>query len=290
MSRLVAVDSHHLSRASSRLVALAFAVSVAAAVLLGPTPARAQTGGATGTTGTTALAGTDIFLGIQKGVTSSSGAVLNANAVAKAVTVPSTYRVTMFLGNMCDNSTFTGSCLQLGDISASDFRLNGMLVQTSVDALAHSYGADLTVAGSGGVSGGSGGTTGTTTRTGICGDVPDGFTQTLWLFIGANPGQHETVSTSLALAVDVVPPPAPTNVVVQPADQALLVNWTAVDKTIRCSAPAPTSIRSSRRARTPPRSTPAARVRPTTPRPPSPTATSTTSARISCRSRRPATD
>src|SRR5207253_1753743 len=86
-------------------------------------------------------------------------AVLNPSAIASAAQIPSTNRVTMWLGNNCDNMLYTPSCYPLASTSFSDFRLNGILVKTSVDIIARSYGAVLTTTASGGSSG-SGGTDG----------------------------------------------------------------------------------------------------------------------------------
>jgi len=274
----------------------ALAALAAAAVLTSQSPlAQAQTTGTGGTTGTSSLSGSDVFLGVQKVKnvnlndldraiflnrasceckrTAWIKAVLNVSATAKATQVPSTNRVTMYLGNNCDDSRYTPYCKQLATVPFSDFRLNGLLVQTDVSVIAHSYGAVLTTVGSGGTSGsggadasGSGGVTGSggaagaagTTGSGgtsgsggdsgtggstvevppdaetaaLCGSLTDGFTQTLWLFVGTNEGTHDTMSTSMPLAMDVQPPPAPANVKVAAANEALIVSWDAVDKTI----------------------------------------------------------
>src|SRR5262249_28007921 len=66
----------------------------------------------------------------------------------------------------------------------------------------------------------------------LCGNLVDGFTQTLWLFVGTNEGRHDTLMDSMPLAMDTVPPPAPANVKIEPANEALTVSWDAVDKTI----------------------------------------------------------
>jgi len=274
------------------LRALALASLAMAAVMVGVAPrAQAQVGSG-GTTGAGALSGSDVFLGIQKVKnvnlndldraiflnrasceckrTAWIKAVLNANAVAKAAQIPSTNRVTMYLGNNCDDSRYTPSCKLLKSVPFSEFRLNGLLVQTDVNVIARSYGAVLTTTGSGGDSGsggsdgsGSGGETGSGGVTGsggaggavgsggaggdsgttvevppdeqtkaLCGSLVDGFTQTLWLFVGTNEGTHDTLTDSMALAMDVVPPPAPANLKVAAANEALIVSWDAVDKTI----------------------------------------------------------
>jgi len=248
--------------------------------------AHAQLTGTGGTTGTGASSSSDIFLGIQKVKnvnlndldrvlflnrasceckrTAWIKAVLNPSAIAKAAQIPSTRRVTMWLGNNCDNMLYTPSCHWLASTSFSDFRLNGILVETDVSVIAQSYGAVVATTGSGGSSGaggtdgsGSGGTTGAGGAAGgvgnggagggsgttvevppdeatkeLCGKVVDGFTQTLWLFVGSDEGKNDTLSASMPLAMDVVPPPAPTNVTISEANEALVVSWEAVDKTI----------------------------------------------------------
>ena len=53
----------------------------------------------------------------------------------------------------------------------------------------------------------------------------------MWLLVETTPGLFDVASASLQLLIDGDPPPAPTNVVVNPANEALLVTWSAVDQT-----------------------------------------------------------
>ncbi|HEY8924220.1 MAG TPA: hypothetical protein VIU64_07545 [Polyangia bacterium] len=248
-----------------------------------PPRAQAQLLGTGGTSGVGTTSGSSVFLGIQKVKnvnlndldraiflnrasceckrTAWIKAVLNPSAVATAAQIPSTNRVTMWLGNNCDNALYTPSCHRLASTSFSDFRLNGLLVATDVSVIAQSYGAVVIPTDAGGSSGtagttgagagGGGGTTGGEGSGGaagdsgttveippddatkaLCGSLVDGFTQTLWLFVGTNEGKNDTMSASLPLAMDVVPPPAPAKVSVSEANEALVVSWEAVDKTI----------------------------------------------------------
>ena len=127
-----------------------------AALALAPTDAWSQvaTGGVTGTT-TGTLGASDFFLGVQQveGVnltpanqalflnrascdcqrTAWLRAVLYPASTAKAVTVPSTATVSMYLGNLCNNRFSILSCLPLKSVPFSEFKLSGMQVMTSVD-------------------------------------------------------------------------------------------------------------------------------------------------------------
>jgi hypothetical protein len=58
------------------------------------------------------------------------------------------------------------------------------------------------------------------------------ITQTVWLLVETSIGLFDIASASLPLIVDGDLPPAPTHVVVSQANEALIVNWTAVDQTI----------------------------------------------------------
>jgi hypothetical protein len=237
---------------------------------------QVSTGGVVGTTATGTLGAGDFFLGVQKveGVnltpadqalflnrascecqrTAWLRALLYPAAAAKAVTIPSTATVSMYLGNNCNDRFSILSCLPLKSVPFSEFKLNGMQVQTSVDVLAKLYSAGVNpgsggdsgsggLSGSGGVSGsggasgsggvsGSGGASGSGGVSGSTSTCSGMITQTVWLLVETSIGLFDIASASLPLIVDGDPLPAPTNVVVNPANEALIVNWTAVDQTV----------------------------------------------------------
>src|SRR5204862_2943868 len=95
-------------------------------------------------------------------------ALLQQSAQAKAATIPSTNVVGMFLGNQCDNSTFTSSCKMLKEVPFSEFRLSGLTAATSVRELAQRYRANQNLTATGGTPG-SGGATGSGSATGAGG-------------------------------------------------------------------------------------------------------------------------
>ncbi len=255
-----------------RAVAGRVALAVGLACVLSSGAARAQligTGGTVGTTGGT-LTSTDFFIGVQKQVGTNLSdvdkafflnrascqckrdvwlkAILNASSAATAATIAGTDTVTMYLGAQCNNLTIINSCLKMASMSFSQFRLTGMLVQTTVDVLAHSYGVDTTgivstggVSGSGGDTGtggtmgtggatGTGGTTGTvlTTADDPCA-VGDAFSQPVWLFVETTPGLFDVGTGQLNVVIDGTPPPTPTPVSVTGANEALIVDWTNVN-------------------------------------------------------------
>jgi hypothetical protein len=225
--------------------------------------AQAQVGSG-GTVGTVAggnLSTSDFFIGVQKmeGVNLSDvdkarflnhascqckrdvwikTILASATSAANAQLLPGTDTVTVDIGFACDNTLYRPSCLQLGSLSLSQFRLTGLTVRTTVDVLAKSYGATVTtvgtVTGSGGDTGsggstGSGGTTGTeaTTATDPCA-VGDAFSQTVYIFVERSPGMYDG-SGQLAVVIDGTPPPAPSPVTVTAANEALIVDWTSVN-------------------------------------------------------------
>lgn len=225
--------------------------------------ARAQvgSGGTLGTVTAANLSTSDFFIGVQKveGVNLSDvdkarflnhascqckrdvwikAILVNAASAAKAQLLPGTDTVTVAAGFECDNTLYRPTCLKLGSLSLSQFRLTGLTVHTTVDVLAKSYGATTTtlgtVTGSGGDTGaggdsGSGGTTGTevTTSTDPCA-VGDAFSQTIYIFVEPSPGMYDGQG-QLAVVIDGTPPPAPSPVTVTGANEALIVDWTSVN-------------------------------------------------------------
>ena len=255
------------STARARVVALV-ASAAGAIVTLAPNAGSAQITGTGGVTGGGTLTGSDVFIGIQKERGSNLNdrdrarylnkascdcqrpvwisATLMASGAAKAITINQAATVSMYVGTQCDVSTTTPCCVKLADgVPFSQFRLSGLVVKTTVDVLTQGWGnqANLLCAtnvtpGSGGASGtggisGTGGSSEITvgpTGAGTCDGIAQ--TQTIYVFVsatGAVPG--EILNTSLGMTVDPQAPAGPTNVTVNPANEALIVNWTAVDAT-----------------------------------------------------------
>jgi len=224
--------------------------------------ARAQTGGVSGTLPGGPLADADFFIGVQKaeGVNLSDvdkarflnhascqckrdvwikAILANATASAKAQAIAGTDIVTMMIGQGCDNALYYHACLTLASAPLSQFRLMGMVVHTTVDVLAGSYGTGTTIlAGSGGVTGatgtggasGSGGTTGSTisTATDPCA-VGDAYSQPVYIFVESTPTLYDAGTARLNIVIDGNPPPAPSPVTVTGANEALIVDWTSVN-------------------------------------------------------------
>jgi len=232
---------------------------------------RAQTGGVSGTV--TSLGDSDFFIGVQKvqGVNLSDvdksrflnhascqchrpvwlKAILNASSAGKAQLLAGTDTVTMKVGVGCNQMIYYPTCPTLQTMPLSQFRLSGMLVETSVDVLAKPYGTATNavsgtvlgtggstgtggVVGTGGVDGtgggGTGGSTATevTTATDPCA-VGDAFSQPVWVFVETTPGLLDAGSASLNIVIDGTPPPAPSPVTVTGANEALIVDWTSVN-------------------------------------------------------------
>lgn len=229
--------------------------------------ARAQligTGGITGTVTAGTLGASNFFIGVQKtvGVNLSDvdkarflnhascqckrdvwlkAILIDAQSAAIAQTIPGTDIVTMMIGQGCDQTLYYHSCLTLATLPLSQFRLEGMLVHTTVDVLAGAYGTSTTIlSGSGGVTGtdsntglvGSGGTTGTTTTVGTSSDpcaVGDAYSQPVYIFVESTPTLYDAGSAQLNVIIDGTAPPAPSPVTVQSAGEALIVDWTALN-------------------------------------------------------------
>jgi hypothetical protein len=179
-------------------------------------------------------------------------AILNSSAVTTSSTVSPTAIVSLYLGTNCNSDLITrNACRQIGNaIAFSQFRLSGITAETTVDVVETGFGAFTStgvlvtgtggVAGTGGISGsggdfGTGGNSGTGGTIGAiqvptCGNLGTS-SQTLFVFVENSLGAEDIVTATMAIPVDTLPPPPPTNVGIQPANEALLLNWTAVDQT-----------------------------------------------------------
>ena len=252
---------------------MAFLVAAFSGLVLVPV-ARAQVGTG-GSTGVGTFAGSDLFISVQKQKNVNQTdrerarflnqanclcqtpaylkAVVLASSAPRAATVSPSATVSMYVGNSCNNTTTIGCCLKVKSVPFSEFRLNGIVADTSVDQLTRIWsttagfcgGGDVSgtggITGTGGAgtggsgSGGTGGQPGTggadgisTGAPGTCGGTT--FGQTLWVFIGTmGDGSMDVATGSLGFNVDPEAPIAPSNVTVDPADEALIVRWTALD-------------------------------------------------------------
>ena len=219
-------------------------------------PAHAQITGAAGTIGLTGAAGTtgstltstDVFIGIQQTEGSNLNdfqlprffnkmncdcstpifiyATLTASGFAKRSTVP-TGTVSFWIGSQCDNVTYQrATCSLLKSEQISTFMAQGRdTVATTARIMSSS--STLQDVDGGIITGTS--ITSTFAPTTDCTNPTNGFTQTVWvLFDYGADGVYDAEATQ-AVLVDLTPPPAPTNVVVRPGDEAVTVTWTPVD-------------------------------------------------------------
>jgi len=240
--------------------AAVFLLGIAFTLLGWTSVSHAQTGGVSGTIGGGTLGDSDFFIGVQKaeGVNLSDvdkarflnhascqckrdvwikAILANATASAKAQAIAGTDIVTMMIGQGCDNALYYHACLTLATAPLSEFRLNGMVVHTTVDVLAGAYGTGTTIlSGSGGVTGttgsggdsGSGGATGSSAGTDPCA-VGDAYSQPVYIFVESTPTLYDAGTARLNVVIDGNPPPAPPGVTVMGANDALIVDWTSVN-------------------------------------------------------------
>jgi MYXO-CTERM domain-containing protein len=218
--------------------------------------ASAQTGSA-GATGTTSLAASDLLIAVQQ----SPGVALpdfdlqrffnvaNCNCnlpvyvfftfsqsgFAKKATLPEG-TIEFWTGLNC-NSVTVRNCTKLGDtLSLATFGANGGVVITSdVRTLSQNFGqpaiTGTTTIGDGGVVIGDGGATGA----GAC-DSGIAFSQTIWALVTFTGDPPYDVSATLAVNVDMAPPPPPdvnshldSNGRIPPGSEALIVSWTGLN-------------------------------------------------------------
>lgn len=215
-----------------------------------------------GTTAAGPLSTSDIFIGIQKtpGVNLSDvdksrflnhascqckrdvwikAILINATSAAKAQALPGTDTVTLMIGQNCASNLYYYSCLTLDVVPLSEFRLNGITVHTTVDVLAKAYGVanNVITSGSGGDTGvivtGSGGADGgiaseVTTATDPCA-VGDAYSQPVYVFVESTPTTYNDGTAQTNIVIDGTPPPAPSPVTIQTANEALIVDWPSVN-------------------------------------------------------------
>jgi hypothetical protein len=256
------------NRTSLKSLAIATAITAAAVFLVVvATPGRAEaqvgTGGILGTVGTggsggTAFAAGDFFTSIQqqsdppvslttfelsrffnKANCDCSTPVnvfiaLLSSGVAKRQTAGiTTGTVSIVLGTGCNNvqnlqtGTFTGSCLQIASEPVLTF-LSQAQYTVATDARTLSTFINQTGAI---FDGGTNSGTGTGTATACTSPIGQSFTQTINFNFDFGSGGID-LSVPFSMLIDVVPPPPPAAVRIQGGDEALVMNWTAVDQAL----------------------------------------------------------
>jgi len=236
--------------------ALAAAV-VGLLMIAGAGRAEAQTGGTTGTgtggsSGSTFVAG-DFFVSIQQQTDPPVSlttfqlsrffnkancdcstpinvfiALLSSGIAKRATAGITTGTVSVVLGTGCSSSQglitgqSSGSCFQIASEPVLTF-LNqaSYTVPTDAQTLSKYFNA------SGVVADGGTGTNGTAPA--CTSPIGQSFTNTLNFNFDFGTGSI-TLSVPFSVLIDLVPPPAPTNVTIQGGDEALVMNWTAVDQ------------------------------------------------------------
>ena len=215
------------------------ALPAALACALAPAVAAAQFDGGIGTTGR--LAASDIFISAQKdlGVNLTDyeklqylnranclcarplfvRAVLLPSGALAAAAVKSDAQVSLRIGVNCD--TLPNACVPIADpVLLSDFRMSGITATTDVKKVSAVYSYNPTQS---------------TTDGGTPTDNADGcsgssFGQTIWFSIsttGALP--PDVLSVQSVLNIDPKPPAVPAGTSIQPANEALIVKWNALD-------------------------------------------------------------
>jgi hypothetical protein len=239
-----------LSRHHRSLVSLVATLGVLVSLAIAR-PARADTGTA-GTTGT--LAQTDFFIGIQQAEGSNLAAfdllrffnkancdcdtpvflyyTLTTSGFAKRATTP-TGTVTFLVGTNCDQLLLRNAqCTILKSEQIATFMALGReTLQTTARVISTNSATATTVDADGGVI--------STTSTGLFTPTVDctsptatSFTQTVWAIFDYGADNTIDFSATQAVSVDLTPPPAPANITVAPGNEALSVNWTAVDTSL----------------------------------------------------------
>ncbi len=217
-----------------------------------PLMASAQTG-LGGATGTTALTADDLLVVVQQ----TPGVALpdfdlqrffnvancNCNTpvyvyftftqsgFAKKPTLPQG-SIEFYAGLNCNNVTVR-NCVKLGDtLTLTTFaNQSGVVVPTDTQTLSQNFGqpavTGTTGIGDGGVLISDAGPSGS----GACASNV-AFSQTLWALVTFTGDAPYDVSATLAINVDMAPPPQPTGVTVNPGNEALIVNWTGLDTSV----------------------------------------------------------
>jgi hypothetical protein len=221
---------------------------LACAALARPAHAQLGTAGTTGTTAATLVAG-DIFIGIQQTQGTNLAAfdlarffnkancdcnlpvfvyfTLTSTGFAKRPAVPAG-TVSFWVGTQCGDPILqrTG-CRPLAGpgqpsseqittfmaVGRNTVETTAQIISTQTVTTTNVDGGVLPVA---------------TTATG-CTSSTNGFQQTVWAVFDFGADGTLDFAASQAVFVDLVPPPAPTNITVSPGNEAVSVKWTPVD-------------------------------------------------------------
>jgi hypothetical protein len=229
----------------------ALAIVVVVVGLAFARPAAAQVPGAAGTTGTTpttgSLADGDIFIGVQATEGSNLSMfdlarffnkaacdcdtpvflyfTLTSSGFAKRTLVPSG-NLLFFIGSSCNDPILQKTNCQLLKSEQIGTFMN--LGRDTVQTTARVISANTTVATTS-LDGGTGSITSSAMPNPDCTSPVNGFNQTIWAIFDFGADGTFDFSATQAVFVDLTAPPAPTNIRVAPADQALNVSWTPVD-------------------------------------------------------------
>jgi hypothetical protein len=229
------------------------ALAVFAATLALARHASAQVTGAAGTTGTTttptttSLSDGDIFIGVQQTEGANLSAfdlarffnvancqcntpvffyfTLTSTGFAKRALVPNG-NLLFFVGTSCNDLILQKTnCQLLKSEQIATFMQNGRdTVQTTAQVV--SANTTLTTTD---VDAGSSTLVSSAAPNTACTSPVNGFNQTIWAIFDYGADGNYDFSATQAVFVDLTPPPAPTNIKVAPANEALNVTWTAVD-------------------------------------------------------------
>jgi hypothetical protein len=228
------------------------ALGVALLAVASERPAAAQVGtggtsfltGSTGGTGGTTFASGDIFVGIQQeaGVNLSDFDVarffnkahcdcttpvyvfiaLQPSGIAKRSTISATTgTVSVVLGPGCNSliGQQVGNCVPIATEPALTF-LNQATYTVTTDARTLSnYLAPTTAVDA-------------STTTNGCTSGIGTFTQTLNVLFDFDGDGYVDLAVTDSVVVDLTPPPQPTGVTIQGGDEALVMNWTAIDTSL----------------------------------------------------------
>ena len=222
----------------------AFVVVVVLA-LARPASAQLGTGGTLGTTTTASLADGDIFIGIQATEGSNLNSfdlarffnVANCNCdtpvflyftltqsgFAKRAVVPQG-TVSFWIGSQCNDPILQKTnCQFLKSDQIATFMANG---RDTIATTARAMSTNSTVA----TTSIDGGTfTNGTVPNPDCTSPTNGFNQTIWTIFDYGSDGTFDYSATQAVFVDLTPPPAPTNILVAPGNEALTLSWTLID-------------------------------------------------------------
>jgi hypothetical protein len=235
---------------------------VLGALICAATPARAQstlgTAGAIGTTTPTTLVAADFFIGVQ----STPGTNLNSFQLPRFfnqqncncdtpiyiyVTLEQSgfaKRSGLVQGNagkfqiwagpsLCDQPIYQGGrCTKLLEMPFTTFLADGHVTTPAVSSRVVSTDTtSLETVTDAGVIGTTTTASGAPTPNPTCTDATGTFQQTIWALVDIDGDGVYDVSPSpvTTVQVDLAPPPAPTNVVVRPGDEAVTLTWTPDD-------------------------------------------------------------